>query len=235
MKKLIFSFILINLLAACAIRTPFDSPAAPKQEGSTKTAAAESAKTETVTSPDVNANTLDKVATPETTASADVAPKAEGVATADAAPKAEEAPKAEVAPRAESPATAEAAPQTQTSSADPLNDPASALSKRSIHFPFDMDVVQESDKATIKAHGAYLASHPERKIRVEGNTDERGSSEYNLALGQRRANNTKKALVLAGAKANQVEAISYGEEKPLAAGHDETAWAQNRRADINYK
>jgi peptidoglycan-associated lipoprotein len=141
----------------------------------------------------------------------------------------------EAAPKAESPAPAEAAPQAQTAAVDPLNDPASALSKRSIHFPFDVDIVQESDKATIKAHGAYLAGHPELKIRVEGNTDERGSSEYNLALGQRRANNTKKALLLAGAKANQIEAISYGEEKPLAAGHDETAWAQNRRTDITYK
>ena len=104
-----------------------------------------------------------------------------------------------------------------------------------MHFPFDVDTIQESDKATITAHGAYLSSHTDRKISVEGNTDERGSSEYNLALGQRRANNTKKSLVLAGAKANQVEAISLGEEKPLATGHDETSWAQNRRADIKYK
>jgi peptidoglycan-associated lipoprotein len=80
-----------------------------------------------------------------------------------------------------------------------------------------------------------LASHPTKKVRVEGNADERGSSEYNLALGQRRANNTKKALVLAGAKADQIESISFGEEKPLSAGHDEASWAQNRRADINYK
>jgi len=80
-----------------------------------------------------------------------------------------------------------------------------------------------------------LGSHEDRKVRVEGNADERGSSEYNLALGQRRANNTKKSLVLGGAKAEQVEAISYGEERPQAVGHDETAWAQNRRADISYR
>ncbi len=223
MNKLIFSFILVNLLAACAIRTPFDSPAAPKHESAATAPAQEPVKTDTVTAPDVNANTLDKPATPETTATADAAPKAEAAAIADATPK------------AETPAPTEAAPPAQAATVEPLNDPASALSKRSIHFPFAVDVVQESDKATIKAHGAYLASHPEQKIRVEGNTDERGSSEYNLALGQRRANNTKKALVLAGAKTNQIEAISYGEEKPLAAGHDEASWAQNRRTDINYK
>jgi peptidoglycan-associated lipoprotein len=168
-----------------------------------------------VATPDVNANTLDKPAT------AEAAPVAEAAATAEAAPKAESA------------VTTQA--DAKVAAADPLNDPASALSKRSIHFPFDVDVVQEADKETVKAHGAYLASQPERKIRVEGNTDERGSSEYNLALGQRRANNAKKALVLAGAKANQIEAISYGEEKPLALGHDELAWSQNRRADITYK
>jgi peptidoglycan-associated lipoprotein len=219
MKKLIFSFILVNLLAACAIRTPFDSPAAPKQESAATAPAPapEPVKTDAVTAPDVNANTLDKTAT---------------TATSDAAPQAESTASAEAAPKAESAATTET---TQAGVIDPLNDPASELSKRSIHFPFDVDAVQESDKATVKAHGAYLSSHPERKIRVEGNTDERGSSEYNLALGQRRANNTKKALALAGAKASQIEAISYGEEKPQALGHDETAWAQNRRADITYK
>lgn len=118
---------------------------------------------------------------------------------------------------------------------DMLNDANSILSKRSVHFPFDVDAIQDADKAIIKAHGEYLGANPDRKIRTEGNADERGSSEYNLALGQRRANNTKKALVLSGAQAKQIEAVSYGEEKPLATGHDEAAWSQNRRADINYR
>ena len=115
-----------------------------------------------------------------------------------------------------------------------LNDASGALSKRSVYFPFDVDAIQASDKPTIQAHGEYLGSHPDIKVRVEGNADERGSSEYNLALGQRRANNTRKALVLSGAKASQIEAISYGEEKPVATGHDEDSWAQNRRSDIKY-
>ena len=214
MKKLIFSIVLINLLTACgSIRTPFDSPA-PKQEPAAATPAPEAAKTDVAATPDVNAKPLDQPVA-ETPVAADAAPKAEASATADVVPVAVATP--------------------PTDSADPLNDPASALSKRSVHFPFDVDTIQEADKETIKAHGAYLANHPEKKIRVEGNTDERGSSEYNLALGQRRANNTKKALVLAGAKSEQIESISYGEEKPLAVGHDEASWAQNRRTDIIYK
>jgi peptidoglycan-associated lipoprotein len=106
--------------------------------------------------------------------------------------------------------------------------------KHSVYFPFDVDAIQDADKETVQANSAYLSAHPGVKARVEGNADERGSSEYNLALGQRRANNTKKALVLGGAKTDQVEATSYGEERPQAVGHDEAAWAQNRRADINY-
>lgn len=133
-----------------------------------------------------------------------------------------------------------AATTAPAATAEDANKPAQASDvavtppKHSVYFPFDVDAIQDADKEIIQAHGAYLGEHPERKARVEGNADERGSSEYNLALGQRRANNTKKALVLSGAKANQIEAISYGEEKPVATGHDEASWAQNRRADINY-
>jgi peptidoglycan-associated lipoprotein len=223
MKKLIFSIVLVNLLVACgSIRTPFDSPA-PKQDSAAAAPAPEAVKTDAATTADVNAKSLDKPAaeTPvaaETPAVSDAAPKAEATATAEATP---------------APAVAETTPPAVAN--DPLNDPASALSKRSVHFPFDVDTVQEADKSTIKAHGAYLAAHSDKKVRVEGNTDERGSSEYNLALGQHRANNTKKALILSGAKSEQIESISYGEEKPLAAGHDEASWSQNRRADINYK
>jgi len=205
MKKLAFSFILVNLLAACAIHTPFN-----RQEPPAAITTLEPAKPEAVTTPDVSATAVDKAAIPDASATPEAA------ATGDAAPK------------------AEASDVAKDAKEDALNDSASPLAIRSVHFPFDVDAIQEADKATIQAHGAYLASHQDVKIRVEGNADERGSSEYNLALGQRRANHTKKALVLAGAKVPQIEAISYGEEKPLAAGHDETAWAQNRRADINY-
>lgn len=117
---------------------------------------------------------------------------------------------------------------------DALDDPHSILAKRSVYFPLDVDSVQDADKPVVQAHGKYLSGHGDRKMRVEGNADERGSSEYNLALGQRRADNVKKSLVLSGAKDAQIEATSYGEERPKAIGHDEAAWSQNRRADLNY-
>jgi peptidoglycan-associated lipoprotein len=117
---------------------------------------------------------------------------------------------------------------------DPLNDPANILSKRSVYYPLDVDVVQDSDKPIVVAHAKYLSEHPDRKVRLEGNADERGSNEYNLALGQRRADGVKKMLVLGGAKAGQIETISNGEEKPKAAGHDEASWSQNRRTDLIY-
>lgn len=106
---------------------------------------------------------------------------------------------------------------------------------RSVFFPFDVDAVQPGDRAIVQAHGAYLAKNKGAKVRVEGNCDERGSSEYNLALGQRRANNVKKLLILSGAKASQIETVSYGEEKPRCTAHEESCWSQNRRADISYK
>ncbi len=130
------------------------------------------------------------------------------------------------APKAEA-----AAPAQTTSAADEAMTPP----KNSVFFPFDVDAIQDGDKDVIQAHGAYLHDHPERKARVEGNADERGSSEYNLALGQRRANNTRKALVLSGAHNDQIETLSYGEERPRATEHNEAAWSQNRRADIIYK
>ena len=117
----------------------------------------------------------------------------------------------------------------------PLNDPTSILAKRSVYFPFDVSAVQDEDKPLVEAHAKYLSEHPDRKVRVEGNCDERGSSEYNLALGQRRADSVKKMLILGGAKASQIETISYGKEKPVCTEHNEACWKQNRRSDIKYQ
>lgn len=112
-------------------------------------------------------------------------------------------------------------------------DPRSSAS-RSVYFEFD-DAGLKSEYATlIEQHGKFLASHAGLAIKVEGNTDERGSSEYNLALGQKRAQAVVKALEVFGVKPAQLEAVSWGKEKPKATGHDESAWAQNRRADLRY-
>ena len=117
---------------------------------------------------------------------------------------------------------------------DELDDPNSILAKRSVYYPFDVSAVQDEDKPVVQAHAKYLGQHSDRSVRVEGNADERGSNEYNLALGQRRADGVKKMLVVGGANSSQIEASSYGEEKPVASGHDEASWSQNRRADIEY-
>jgi peptidoglycan-associated lipoprotein len=116
----------------------------------------------------------------------------------------------------------------------PLDDPMSSLAKRSIYFDFDSVVIREGDRPVVETHSKYLASSRTAKVRVEGNADERGGREYNLALGQRRAEAVIKSMQLLGVPGSEMEATSFGKEKPADPGHDETAWAKNRRADLNY-
>jgi len=116
----------------------------------------------------------------------------------------------------------------------PADSRASPPSERSVYFDFD-DFAVKSDYDTMLArHGALLAANPGLAIKIEGHTDERGSAEYNLALGQKRAQAVLSALTLLGAKDRQMEATSWGKERPRSLGHDEAAWAQNRRADLVY-
>ncbi len=122
--------------------------------------------------------------------------------------------------------------ERQRIAVDPLNDPNSPLAKRSIYFDFDKSEIKNEFKPLIQAHAGYLTGHHATKVRIEGNCDERGSREYNLALGQRRADTVRAALKLLGATEGQIETMSWGEEKPRATGHDESAWAENRRSDI---
>jgi len=133
-------------------------------------------------------------------------------------------------PRAVAPVTAGA-----TRAVDPFTDPSNPLSKKSVFFDFDSFVVKSEYQPVVEAHGKFLAANPTRQIVVEGNTDERGGREYNLALGQKRAEAVKQRLVLLGARDAQIETVSFGKEKPRATGSTEEAWAQNRRADIVYK
>jgi peptidoglycan-associated lipoprotein len=115
-----------------------------------------------------------------------------------------------------------------------LTDPNSPLSKRSVYFDYDSNAVKDEYRGLVQAHSRYLADKRDSRIRIEGNCDERGSREYNLALGQRRAESVKKVMTVLGVPDSRIETVSYGEEKPVAPGHDESAWAQNRRADIKY-
>jgi peptidoglycan-associated lipoprotein len=118
---------------------------------------------------------------------------------------------------------------------DELNDPNGPLAKRSIYFDFDSYTVKSDDQPLLQAHAQYLRSHPNRHILIQGNTDERGTTEYNLALGERRSEAVLHELETLGVPDSQLEAVSLGKEKPLAMGHDEASWAQNRRADMVYR
>ncbi|MGZ3184750.1 MAG: peptidoglycan-associated lipoprotein Pal [Telluria sp.] len=117
---------------------------------------------------------------------------------------------------------------------DELNNPNGVLAKRSVYFDFDSYTVRDDGKPVVENHAAYLNKHKERKILIQGNTDERGGTEYNLALGQKRAEAVRRSMAALGVAESQMEAVSLGKEKPKAAGHDEAAWAENRRADIVY-
>ena len=123
----------------------------------------------------------------------------------------------------------------ETKSIDPLDDPKGVLANRSVYFDFDSYVVRADGKPVVENHSAYLTKNKQRNILIQGNTDERGGAEYNLALGQKRAEAVRKAMGALGVPESQIEAVSLGKEKPKAEGHDEAAWAQNRRADIVYK
>lgn len=115
-----------------------------------------------------------------------------------------------------------------------LRDPNSPLSKRSVYFDYDQYDVKGEYKNQLQAHAKFIASEANARVLVQGNTDDRGSREYNLALGQRRADAIKKQLVLMGAPESQIESVSLGKEKPKALGDNEAAWAENRRGDMLY-
>lgn len=149
----------------------------------------------------------------------------------------------EPAPAAATPATAVAPVSTEpaakaapTAEALPAYlDPNSPIyQKRSVYFDFDVFTIKPQYNSLLEQHAAYLKAHPELQVRLEGNADERGGREYNLSLGQKRSESVKRALTTMGAAAGQQEAVSFGEEKPKATGHDEASWAENRRVDIVY-
>lgn len=109
------------------------------------------------------------------------------------------------------------------------------LEKSTFYFDFDQSSIKEDDQSILRAHAEYLANTPSASVVVEGNTDERGTVEYNLALGERRAAEIRRFLLANGAAAEQVETVSYGEERPAVTGTDDSAYAQNRRAVIVYQ
>ncbi len=137
------------------------------------------------------------------------------------------------------PATvAEAAPLVKapvTESMYPAKGVGGALGQRTIHYAFDKYTVTDEFMPVVSAHGDFLLSHAGSKIVLQGNCDERGSREYNLGLGQRRADSVRKVLLAKGVKDGQIETVSFGKEKPVNPEHNKAAWAENRRTDIVYQ
>ena len=116
-----------------------------------------------------------------------------------------------------------------------LRDPNNILSKRSIYFDYDKDVVKAEYKDLLAAHAKYVASHPKAKMTLTGNTDDRGSREYNLSLGQKRSVSVKKSMNVLGAQDAQIETVSFGEERADTNCKDDTCYGKDRRVDISYE
>ncbi len=160
-----------------------------------------------------------------------------------AAQEAAEAEEAAAAAAAEAQARAEAEAQAAELDArsfqgqlisEAMDNPDSNLSKRVFYFGFDLSDVAQEDREVLETHAALLAAKPEISVVIEGHADERGSREYNLALGERRAQAVEQLLLVQGASKDQIQLISFGEERPVALGHDEDAWRLNRRVELIY-
>lgn len=120
----------------------------------------------------------------------------------------------------------------QSSGNNPLKDPNNILSKRSIFYDYDSETIKDEYRPMLQAHAKYLADNPNARMLIQGNCDERGGREYNLALGQRRAEAVKRLLVIMGARDGQIESVSLGEEKPRCEEKTDACYAQNRRSDM---
>ncbi len=127
-----------------------------------------------------------------------------------------------------------APPKVTGSPLNPLNPDSDLYKKRSVFYDYDSVIVKDEYKPVVTMHSQYLVANRAQKITIQGNTDERGSREYNIALGQRRADSVRQMMVLLGVKEDQIESVSLGEEKPRNPGHDEAAFSENRRSDIRY-
>ena len=147
-----------------------------------------------------------------------------------------EAAKPAAKPQAESkPVTqVQAAPRSGSAAFAALKDPNNILSKRSVYFDFDKFDVKDEFRSLVEAHAKFLRENPSAKMLIQGNADERGSREYNVGLGQRRSDSVKKMLTLLGAREDQIESVSLGEEKPVCTDHSEDCYAKNRRDDMLY-
>lgn len=127
------------------------------------------------------------------------------------------------------------ADETPMTASEKLAESDGALSNRTIYFEFDSAKLTDESLAILETHGNFVAENGEVSVRLEGHTDERGSREYNIALGDRRAQSVRRVLLFQGASVDQIDTVSYGEEKPVMSGQNEEAWAKNRRVELIYQ
>jgi peptidoglycan-associated lipoprotein len=137
------------------------------------------------------------------------------------------------APAQTGPAGSGAAPGTTLSDRERQRR-AELLAQKRVHFAFDSSTIDDEARAIIEAHASHLVANSQLKVTLEGNCDERGTREYNLALGERRAQAVERMMKVLGVAGSRIKTVSYGEEKPLCQEHDESCWRQNRRAEIGY-
>ncbi len=157
------------------------------------------------------------------------------VACGTTAKKSDEAtPAAQVEERDTPPAEGTGTDSPEGFSGHPLDDPSSPLSKRVIYFEYDSSEVTAADRDLVSAHAQYLAKNPDTSVTLEGHADERGSREYNIGLGERRAQAVRSLMAVQGASDSQLKIVSYGEERPATEGQDESSWQQNRRVELVY-
>lgn len=128
----------------------------------------------------------------------------------------------------------QAVPESPEVAVETANAADQVLNKTVVYFEFDRAELTEEGKMILNAHAQYLAANAQASVKLEGHCDERGTVEYNLALGERRAESAKRYMIVQGANPSQIDTVSFGEERPAVAGSDESAWSQNRRAEVKY-
>lgn len=207
MKKIIWSLLILSLLAACASGVKLNDVPVEDKSGS-----------------QVNTNSASKEADKASKAanSSSASNPSTGTASASNLPEAKQS-------NAPAPVNAPAADSSSSMSSGPVN------AAKVIYFDYDSYIVKPEFQTVIEAHAQFLKANQRARVSLEGHTDERGSREYNLALGQKRADAVRQSLTLLGVSAAQIESVSFGEEKPAVAGSDEAAYAKNRRAEFFYK
>jgi peptidoglycan-associated lipoprotein len=134
----------------------------------------------------------------------------------------------------QAPSTAVGAPQPSAYTDRPWEDPSSPLYRRVIYFDYDSTEIRPEFVPVLQGHAGYLAKHPAARVTLEGHTDERGTREYNLALGDQRAQTVQRYMLAEGVRADQLATLSFGEEKAASLGHGESSWSQNRRVEVAY-